>query len=97
MSKHFCPAGKINCDRRFENGTGLNCWFSSGGRETYGFEVCPWPSKQKPIEDKRIEHFRHMPFVSDSNHNSYHAFLSKKLNEVIDRLNELGVTHDTDS
>ena len=49
MSKHYCPAGKIECERYYVPEGHPSCFMCGPHAYNIGFEVCPWPSQQKPI------------------------------------------------
>lgn len=51
---NFCPKGKINC-KRYECDMSPTCNISIDkyGIDITDFEVCPWPSKQQPIEPEK--------------------------------------------
>jgi len=60
MTDKYCPAGKINCEYFESRLDGEQvCTLEQQGSHhklfiRVSFEQCPWPSKQKPIEDKKV-------------------------------------------
>jgi len=100
MSKKYCPAGKIECknlrDKRFcETKKGI--W----DMENFGWQCCPFPSYQKPIEPQegKLEENIILPILSTNdkkgiidslvNIRNYIKKINKIINQHTDQIKEL--------